>query len=66
MEVDSHCRVVRLLKEVPPVAGKNLHLNLSLHLQQFIESLLQRQPPAAVVVDPRHRRVPAQVPRPTY
>ncbi len=38
VEVDNHGRVVRLLKEVPPVAGKNLYLTLDLHLQQYIES----------------------------
>ncbi|PLO93688.1 penicillin-binding protein 2, partial [Klebsiella pneumoniae] len=53
VEVDNHGRVVRLLKEVPPVAGKNLYLTLDLHLQQYIESVLKGQRAAVVVVDPR-------------
>ncbi len=28
VEVDNHWRIVRLLKDVPPIAGKNIHLTL--------------------------------------
>ncbi|PPK21180.1 penicillin-binding protein 2, partial [Klebsiella pneumoniae] len=61
VEVDNHGRVVRLLKEVPPVAGKNLYLTLDLHLQQYIESVLKGQRAAVVVVDPRDGGVLAMV-----
>ncbi len=53
MEVDNHGRVVRLLKEVPPVAGKDIYLTLDLHLQQYIEGVLKGQRAAVVAVDPR-------------
>ncbi|MGC0902735.1 penicillin-binding protein 2, partial [Pantoea agglomerans] len=36
VEVDNHGRIVRVLNEVPPVAGKNLTLTLDLHLQQYV------------------------------
>ncbi|MCF0004263.1 penicillin-binding protein 2, partial [Klebsiella pneumoniae] len=61
VEVDNHGRVVRLLKEVPPVAGKNIYLTLDLHLQQYIESVLKGQRAAVVVVDPRDGGVLAMV-----
>ncbi len=66
VEVDNHGRVVRLLKEVPPVAGKNLYLTLDLHLQQYIESVLKGQRAAVVVVDPRDGGVLAMVSSPSY
>lgn len=64
--MDNHGRVVRLLKEVPPVAGKNLYLTLDLHLQQYIESVLKGQRAAVVVVDPRDGGVLAMVSSPSY
>ncbi|MBL2895638.1 penicillin-binding protein 2, partial [Klebsiella pneumoniae] len=36
VEVDNHGRVIRLLKEQPPKAGKNIYLTLDLPLQQYI------------------------------
>ena len=49
VEVDNHGRIVRLIKDVPPVAGKDIHLTLDLHLQQYIESLLAGQRAAVLV-----------------
>ena len=66
VEVDNHGRVVRLLKEVPPVAGKNIYLTLDLHLQQYIEGVLKGQRAAVVVVDPRDGGVLAMVSSPSY
>ncbi|MDU4363462.1 MAG: penicillin-binding protein 2 [Klebsiella oxytoca] len=66
VEVDNHGRVVRLLKEVPPVAGKNIYLTLDLHLQQYIESVLKGQRAAVVAVDPRDGGVLAMVSSPSY
>lgn len=66
----NHGRVVRLLKEVPPVAGKNIYLTLDLHLhlhlQQYIESVLKGQRAAVVAVDPRDGGVLAMVSSPSY
>lgn len=66
VEVDNHGRIVRVLKEVPPVAGKNITLTIDLHLQQYIEGLLTGQRAAALVEDPRDGSVLAMVSSPSY
>ena len=66
VEVDNHGRIVRVLKEVPPVAGKNLTLTIDLHLQQYVESLLAGQRAAVLVEDPHDGSVLAMVSSPSY
>ena len=66
VEVDNHGRIVRVLKEVPPVAGKNITLTLDLHLQQYAESLLVGQRAALLVEDPHDGSVLAMVSSPSY
>ena len=66
MEVDNHGRIVRVLKEVPPVAGKNIYLTLDLHLQQYVESQLRGQRAAVLIEDPRDGSVLAMVSSPSY
>lgn len=66
VEVDNHGRIVRLLKDVPPVAGKDIHLTLDLHLQEYIESLLAGQRAAVLVEDPHDGSVLAMVSTPSY
>ncbi|EAM9428676.1 TPA_asm: penicillin-binding protein 2 [Salmonella enterica] len=66
VEVDNHGRIVRLLKDVPPIAGKNIHLTLDLHLQEYIESLLAGQRAAVLVEDPHDGSVLAMVSMPSY
>lgn len=66
VEVDNHGRIVRLLKNVPPVAGKDIHLTLDLHLQEYIESLLAGQRAAVLVEDPHDGSVLAMVSTPSY
>jgi penicillin-binding protein 2 len=66
VEVDNHGRVVRLLKEVPPVAGKNIYLTLDLHCSSILKSVLKGQRAAVVVVDPRDGGVLAMVSSPSY
>ena len=66
VEVDNHGRIVRVLKEVPPVAGQNITLTLDLHLQQYVESLLVGQRAAALIEDPRDGGVLAMVSAPSY
>ena len=66
VEVDNHGRVVRLLKEQPPQAGKDIYLSLSLPLQQYIESVLKGQRAAVVVEDPRDGGILAMVSSPSY
>ncbi|MVF03141.1 penicillin-binding protein 2 [Serratia marcescens] len=66
VEVDNHGRVIRLLKEQPPKAGKNIYLTLDLPLQQYIESVLKGQRAAVVVEDPRDGGILAMVSSPSY
>ncbi|WP_343465051.1 penicillin-binding protein 2 [Pantoea sp.] len=66
VEVDNHGRIVRVLKEVPPVAGKNLYLTLDLHLQQYVESQLAGQRAAVLIEDPHDGGVLAMVSAPSY
>lgn len=66
VEVDNHGRVIRLLKEQPPQAGKNIYLTLDLPLQQYIESVLKGQRAAVVVEDPRDGGILAMVSSPSY
>ncbi|TSB27865.1 penicillin-binding protein 2 [Serratia marcescens] len=66
VEVDNHGRVIRLLKEPPPQAGKNIYLTLDLPLQQYIESVLKGQRAAVVVEDPRDGGILAMVSSPSY
>ena len=66
VEVDNHGRIVRVLKEVPPVAGKNIYLTLDLHLQQYVESQLVGQRAAVLIEDPHDGSVLAMVSSPSY
>ncbi|MBS0910294.1 penicillin-binding protein 2 [Tatumella sp. JGM118] len=66
VEVDNHGRIVRVLSEQPPVAGKNVWLTLDLPLQQYIESLLTGQRAAVLVEDPHDGSVLAMVSAPSY
>jgi len=66
VEVDNHGRIVRVLKEVPPVAGQNITLTLDLHLQQYVESQLAGQRAAALIEDPHDGSVLAMVSAPSY
>ena len=66
VEVDNHGRIIRVLKEVPPVAGKNIYLTLDLHLQQYVESQLVGQRAAVLIEDPHDGGVLAMVSSPSY
>ncbi len=66
VEVDNHGRIVRVLSEQPPVAGKNVWLTLDLPLQQYVESLLVGQRAAVLVEDPHDGSVLAMVSAPSY
>ncbi|WP_158784607.1 penicillin-binding protein 2 [Pantoea sp. BAV 3049] len=66
VEVDNHGRVIRVLKEVPPVAGKNIYLTLDLHLQQYVETQLVGQRAAVLIENPKDGEVLAMVSSPSY
>jgi len=66
VEVDNHGRVIRVLKDVPPVAGKDIYLTLDLHLQQYVESQLVGQRAAVLIENPKDGEVLAMVSSPSY
>lgn len=66
VEVDNHGRIVRVIKQIPPVAGRNIWLTLDLPLQQFIEHQLSGQRAAVLVENPHTGAVLAMVSMPSY
>lgn len=66
VEVNSRGRVIRTLKYVPPVPGKDIVLNLDIDLQMYIHDLLAGRRGSAVVLDPEDNGVLAMVSSPSY
>ncbi|UTV28335.1 penicillin-binding protein 2 [Photobacterium atrarenae] len=80
VEVNSRGRVIRTLKYVPPIPGKDIRLNLDIELQLYVQELLteRTQDPdsgeeivkhkrgSVVVLDPRDSSVLAMVSSPSY
>lgn len=52
VEVDAVGREVRVLKEVPPVPGRNLYLTIDLDLQRYGEELLGKRAGVIIAMDP--------------
>lgn len=66
VEVNSRGRVIRTLKYVPPLPGKDIVLNLDINLQLYVHQLLDGRRGSAVVIDPRDNGVLAMVSSPSY
>ncbi|MTD40703.1 peptidoglycan DD-transpeptidase MrdA [Erwinia sp. CPCC 100877] len=66
VEVNNRGRVIRQLKEVPPLAGHDIQITIDLKLQQYIEKLLEGSRAAVVVTDPRTGDILALVSTPSY
>lgn len=66
VEVNSRGRVIRTLKYVPPVPGKDIVLNLDIDLQLYVHELLAGRRGGAVVLDPEDNGVIAMVSSPSY
>ncbi|UTZ40532.1 penicillin-binding protein 2 [Vibrio campbellii] len=66
VEVNSRGRVIRTLKYVPPIAGKDIVLNLDINLQFYVHQLLDGRRGSAIVLDPRDNGVLAMVSSPSY
>jgi penicillin-binding protein 2 len=66
VEVNSRGRVIRTLKYVPPIAGKDIVLNLDINLQLYVHQLLDGRRGSAVVLDPRDNGVLTMVSSPSY
>jgi len=66
VEVNSRGRIIRTLKYLPPVPGKDIVLNLDIDLQLYIHELLAGRRGSAVVLDPKDNGVLAMVSSPSY
>lgn len=66
VEVNNRGRVIRTLKYVPPVPGKDITLNLDVKLQLYVTKLLDNRRGAAVILDPKDNGVLAMVSSPSY
>ena len=66
VEVNSRGRVIRTLKYVPPVPGKDLVLNLDIDLQQYAYSLMDKRRGSIIILDPKDNGVLAMVSSPSY
>lgn len=66
VEVNSRGRVIRTLKYVPPIPGKDIVLNLDINIQLFVHQLLDGRRGSAVVIDPRDSGILAMVSSPSY
>ena len=66
VEVNARGRLLKVIKQVNPVAGRNLHLTLDSGLQQVAQDALGEQVGAIVAVDPRTGEVLAMASSPTF
>lgn len=66
VEVNSRGRVIRTLKYVPPVPGKDIVLNIDINLQTYVYNLLKSYRGSAVVLDPKDNGILAIVSVPSY
>ncbi|GAB2654890.1 penicillin-binding protein 2 [Vibrio panuliri] len=66
VEVNSRGRIIRVLKYIPPVPGKDIVLNLDINLQTYVHDLLAGRRGSAVVLDPHDNGVLAMVSSPSY
>jgi len=66
VEVNSRGRIVRTIKYVPPVAGKDIVLNIDLELQKYAFEQLDHRTGSAVILDPKDNSVLAMASSPSY
>ncbi|MBY6197565.1 penicillin-binding protein 2 [Vibrio hangzhouensis] len=66
VEVNSRGRVLRTLKFVPPIPGKDIVLNLDIKLQLKVHKLLAGRRGSAIILDPNDNGVLAMVSSPSY
>lgn len=66
VEVNSRGRIIRTLKYVPPIPGKDIILNLDIDLQLYAYKLLDNRRGSAVILDPKDNGILAMVSTPSY
>jgi len=66
VEVDANGRVIRILREVDPVPGKNIYLTLDFELQYTAEAMLKEKAGAIIAMDPSNGEVLAMASAPSF
>ncbi len=66
VEVNNRGRIIRTLKYQPPVAGKDIYLNIDIRLQMKAQELLAGRRGGLVLMDPRDGAVLALASSPSY
>jgi len=66
VETNVQGRILRVLERIPPVAGKNLYLNIDITLQKLSEEILKDYRAAMVAVEPDNGGILTLVSMPTY
>lgn len=66
VETDASGRVIRVMNQVPPVAGDNLYLTIDSGLEKVTEAAFQNDKGAAIAIDPRNGEVLALVSNPSF
>ena len=66
VEVNNLGRIIRTLKYIPPVPGKNIVLNLDVDLQLYAFSQMRNRKGSIVILDPKDNSVLALVSTPSY
>ena len=66
VEVDASGRVLKVIKQVNPTPGHNIHLTLDPRLQRTAKAALGDQAGAVVALDPRNGTVLAMASTPTF
>jgi penicillin-binding protein 2 len=66
VEMDSHGRLIRVLKEYYPTPGDNLYLTLDSGLQEKAFQILENKRGAIVAIDPRNGEILTLASNPSY
>ncbi|CAG8998116.1 MAG: Peptidoglycan D,D-transpeptidase MrdA [Candidatus Celerinatantimonas neptuna] len=66
VEVNNRGRIIRTLKIVPPVPGKDLYLNIDINLQLQAQSMLQGKRGAIILLNAKDSGVLAMASSPSY
>ncbi|MBL7002644.1 MAG: penicillin-binding protein 2 [Gammaproteobacteria bacterium] len=66
VEVNAKGRILRVLKETPPLPGQNLFLNIDSELQRVAEKAFDGEKGALVAINPQNGEVLALVSLPTF
>jgi len=66
VEIDAAGRVLRIIKQVPPLPGKNLQLTIDARLQRAAQAALGQTAGAVVALDPNNGEILAMASNPTF